>query len=167
MTMRHSNHPSHSPKRVLHGLASALLAMLAGCGGEAERGVQEAAAPAPDLRAEARALEAEQKARRQREAEELDRLIASMQPVYAKLEEVRKGTAKLHDRLTRRLRRQTIPPEHGAEITRIMSEVNYQLRTPRQLGAFKSEDEVRRELERSQLMASELARVDAWVPEQR
>lgn len=144
---------------------TALLVALAGCGGEPPETGQPT--PAPDLRAEAKALEAEQKARREREAAALDELIAAMQPVYAELEAVRQSTAKLHDRLSRRMRRQTIPPQHGADITRIMAEVNYQLRTPRQLGAFKSVEEIRVELERARAAATQLAQVDAWVPEQR
>jgi hypothetical protein len=150
----------------MSGLAATLLVLLTGCG---DNNGTETTEPTPgaDLRAEALRLEAEEKARREREAAELDRLIAAMQPVYAELEAVRTATAKLHDRLTRRLRRQAMPPEHGAEITRIMSEVLYQLRTPRQLGAFKGVEEVQAELERARRAATELARVDAWVPEQR
>jgi hypothetical protein len=150
----------------MSGLAATLLLLLTGCG---DNNGTETTEPTPggDLRAEALRLEAEEKARREREAAELDRRIAAMQPVYAELEAVRNATAKLHDRLTRRLRRQAMPPEHGAEITRIMSEVLYQLRTPRQLGAFKGVEEVQAELERARRAATELARVDAWVPEQR
>jgi len=153
------------PRLTRTWLLAALLPVLAACGGEPQEAGQTP--PERDLRAEALAAEAEQKARREREAAELDRLIARMQPVYAELETLRQSTKKLHDRLTRRLRRQTIPPEHGAEITRIMTEVNYHLRTPRQLGAFKGVEEIQAELGRAQQAATQLAQVDAWVPEQR
>jgi len=167
MSSFHHKRPALQGSRILlTATVAATVALLTGCGSEGagESAQQEGK---QDLVAEAKAREAEEKARREREAEELDRLIAAMQPVYDELDTVRKSATKLHDRLIRRLKRQSMPSEHADEITKIMTDANYLLKNPRQLGAFKSVAGVQEELQRMQQTAAQLQQVDTWVPEQR
>jgi hypothetical protein len=167
MSLFHHKHPALPSTRLLLAAAIATtLAGLAGCGGE-DAGQASQTEEKRDLVAESKAREAEAKALREREAEELDRLIAAMQPVYDELASVQKSATKLHDRLIRRLKRQSMPAEHADEITKFMTDANYLLKNPKQLGAFKSVAGVQEELQRMQQTTAQLERVDTWVPEQR
>lgn len=144
-----------------------LMTLLAGCDSGPESPTAARTDTGSDIVAEQQAKEREAEQLRIREAEELDRLIAAMQPVYDQLDTERKRITKLHERLTRRLGRQDMPKDHAAEIVEIMSDVNYLLRSPKQLGAFKSVAGVQAELEAVNLAGERLDLVNTWVPEQR
>jgi hypothetical protein len=155
---------STNTRACIHSLLLAAGLLLSGCDSGPDTST---AAPVSDAVAEQQAREAALVAQRQADAKALDDLIAAMQPVYQELESERKRATRLHERLTRRFARQTMPSEHAAEIVKIMSDVSYQLRNPKQLGAFKTVEGVQSELQKMKLAGAQLDQVNVWVPEQR
>lgn len=113
--------------------------------------------------AERAALEEE----RRRQAEEIDRKLAEMQPRYDQLDATRKELNALHDRLTRRFRRQTAPAEIVPRITKDMSDAAYLMRNPRQIGAFKDAAEIDADLAAHRAALEKLEEINRLVPEVR